>query len=79
MKQCSKCGYTGKPELEQAWLAVAALLVWLIPLGFLSFGYWPFFLLPAIATTAWAVTAVRLRCPACKQRWKSVDSRVDGH
>jgi hypothetical protein len=32
-------------------------------------GFWPFFLLPAVAITAWTLMGVRLRCPSCKQRW----------
>jgi len=55
--------------LEQAWLVPVTAIAWVIPLSFLSFGYWPFFLLPAVAITAWAVMAVRLRCPSCRQPW----------
>ena len=69
MTQCSNCGYTGGPQLEQAWLIPVAVVAWIIPLSFLAVGYWPFFLLPAIAITAWALLAVRLRCPSCKQPW----------
>ncbi len=71
MKHCSHCGYVGKLELDQAWLMLAAVAAWIIPVVFYSFGFWPFFLLPAIAITAWAITAVRPRCPACKKRWQS--------
>ena len=70
MSQCSHCGVTGKLCLRPAWLAWLALLVWLLPLGFLSLGFWPFFLLPSIAITAWALTAVRRVCPGCGKRWQ---------
>ena len=43
----------------------------MVPLGFLSLGYWPFFLLPAVALTAWAWIAARSLCPACGARWKA--------
>lgn len=69
VKRCQKCGYSGRPELEQGWLIAVALIAWIIPLSFLSMGFWPFFLLPAVAITAWALMGVRLRCPSCKQRW----------
>ncbi|MCO6412283.1 MAG: hypothetical protein J5I92_06025 [Thiogranum sp.] len=39
--------------------------IWIVPLAFLAFGYWPFLLLPAIAVTVWAVFAIHLQCPAC--------------
>jgi hypothetical protein len=71
MPRCVHCGYTGRPQLRLAWLAWLALLVWLLPLGFLSLGFWPFFLLPSIAITAWAVTTVRRVCPRCGQPWQS--------
>jgi len=70
MSHCAHCGYTGRSRWKPAWLAVLALLVWLLPLGFLSQGFWPFFLLPSIAITAWAVTAVRRVCPGCGKRWQ---------
>ena len=70
MSQCAHCGVTGKPRLRPAWLAWLALLVWLLPLGFLSLGFWPFFLLPSIAITAWALTAVCRVCPGCGKRWQ---------
>ena len=41
MKRCSNCGYTGGPQLEQAWLIPVAVVAWLIPLSFLAVGYWP--------------------------------------
>jgi hypothetical protein len=49
------------------------MLVWLLPLGFLSQGFWPFFLLPSIAITVWAVSAVRRVCPGCGKPWQSAD------
>lgn len=48
--------------LGLAWLAV---FMWLVPLVFLSFGFWPFFLVPAIAISVWACMTYRLRCPGC--------------
>lgn len=68
MTRCTHCGSTGRPRWRPAWLAVLAVLVWLLPLGFLSMGFWPFFLLPSIAITAWAFTAVRRVCPGCGKR-----------
>jgi hypothetical protein len=44
--------------------------VWLLPLGFLSMGFWPFFLLLSLAITVWAVTAVRRVCPGCGKPWQ---------
>jgi len=35
----------------------------------LSLGFWPFFLLPAVALAAWVWLALRPLCPACKARW----------
>jgi hypothetical protein len=75
MPRCTHCGFTGRPRLRPAWLAVLALLVWLLPLGFLSMGFWPFFLLPSIAITAWAVGAVRRVCPDCCTPWESAERR----
>ncbi len=71
MKRCPHCGYQGKPARESLWLAWVAAAAWLVPLAFLTLGYWPFFLLPAIAVTAWAFIAVRPVCPACKAAWRS--------
>jgi len=65
VNSCPHCDYHGRPRLAPAWLAWLAVLVWLLPLGFLSMGFWPFFLLPSIALTAWAVSAVRRVCPQC--------------
>jgi len=70
MARCAHCGFTGRPRLRPAWLALLAVLVWLLPLGFLSMGFWPFFLLPSVAITAWAVSAVRRVCPRCGQPWQ---------
>jgi hypothetical protein len=70
MNQCARCGFTGRPRLRPAWLAWLALLVWLLPLGFLSMGFWPFFLLLSLAITVWAVTAVRRVCPGCGKPWQ---------
>jgi hypothetical protein len=69
VNRCPHCDFQGRPRLTPAWLAWLAVLVWLLPLGFLSLGFWPFFLLPSIAITAWAVTAVRRTCPQCSRRW----------
>lgn len=64
-KHCDQCGYRGAPQREGVGLVWLAVFIWLVPLAFLSFGFWPFFLLPAVAVSAWAFTAYRLRCPAC--------------
>jgi hypothetical protein len=71
MKRCPHCGYRGKPVRESVWLLWLAAAAWLVPLGFLAFGFWPFFLLPAAALSAWAWLAVRPQCPACRARWTS--------
>jgi hypothetical protein len=65
MSRCAHCHYTGRPRLRPAWLLWLVFLVWLVPLGFLAHGFWPFFLLPAVALTAWAAVAVRRTCPNC--------------
>jgi len=66
---CAHCKYHGRPRLEPAWFAWLAVLVWLLPLGFLSLGFWPFFLLPSVVITAWVVTAVQRTCPGwCASR-----------
>ena len=70
--RCAHCSYHGSPAWRQAWLALLAVLVWLLPLGFLSMGFWPFFLLPSVAITAWAATTVRRVCPRCGQPWQPV-------
>lgn len=66
---CEYCGYVGKPLRSARWLAWLAAAVWLVPLAFLLQGFWPFFLLPAIAITAWAVLAARRVCPHCGKPW----------
>jgi len=70
MNRCPHCGYRGRPRWENSWLAWVAGLVWLLPIGFLSMGYWPFFLLPSIAITVWAWFAVQFTCPVCRGNWK---------
>lgn len=75
MPRCAHCGHRGRPRLRPAWLAWLALLVWLLPLAFLSLGYWPFFLLPAIAISAWALGAVRRHCPRCGRPWRCAPPR----
>ena len=65
MTTCTHCNYTGRARLQPAWLLWLAVLVWLVPLGFLTQGFWPFFLLPAVAVSAWASMAVRRTCPNC--------------
>jgi hypothetical protein len=70
MMRCAHCAGTGRPVWRPLWLALLALLIWLLPLAFLSMGFWPLFLLPSIAITAWAVTAVRRVCPACGRPWQ---------
>lgn len=44
------------------------LVVWFIPIAFLSHGYWPFFLLPAIALTVWSLIVVKRECGRCRRR-----------
>ncbi|MDH3527570.1 MAG: hypothetical protein OEN52_03860 [Gammaproteobacteria bacterium] len=70
MNHCPHCGTSRRPRLEPAWLLWLALLIWLVPLGFLSMGFWPFLLLPSIAISAWAFLAVRPVCPQCGKRRK---------
>jgi len=65
IKHCEQCGYTGAARREGRGLVWLAALMWLVPLAFLSFGFWPFFLFPAIAISAWAYMAYQSRCPGC--------------
>lgn len=44
------------------------LVIWLIPIVFLSHGYWPFFLMPAVAMTVWSLIAVKRECNKCGRR-----------
>lgn len=67
--KCAYCGHTARPLLKNLWLIPVTLLVWLIPVAFLSHGYWPFFLLPAIAITIWSLIAVRRECVRCGRRF----------
>jgi hypothetical protein len=78
MDTCPHCGYAGKPQLTPAWLLWLAGLVWLIPLGFLLTGLWPFFILPSIAITVAAVMAVRPTCPQCGRRRRGSASGGSG-
>jgi hypothetical protein len=71
MQRCTHCGSSGRLRLEPAWLLRLALLIWLVPLGFLSMGFWPFLLLPSIAVSAWAAMVVRPACPQCGRRGKN--------
>ncbi len=74
MDTCPHCDYEGRPQLRPAWLAWLAGLVWLIPLGFLLAGLWPFFILPSIAITAAALLSVRTACPRCGRRRRKTAS-----
>lgn len=74
MATCVHCDFRGRPRLRPAWLLWLAILVWLLPLGFLARGYWPFFLLPALAIDAWAATGVRRTCPRCGRAWPATGS-----
>jgi hypothetical protein len=47
--------------------------VWLIPLGFLLAGLWPFFILPSIAITVAAILAVRPACAQCGRPLRKPD------
>jgi len=76
MMRCAHCAGAGPPVWRPLWLVLLALLVWLLPLGFLSMGFWPFFLLPSVAITVWAVTAVRRVCPDCGRPWQPADRDV---
>lgn len=67
---CPHCGYTGAPRWTNTYLAVVAGLLWVAPLAFLSQGFYPFLILPAIALTVWAVIAIRPVCPACGRPWR---------
>jgi len=62
---CDQCGYIGAPRREGLGLVWLAAFMWLVPVAFLSFGFWPFFLLPAIAVSVWAYLAYQTRCPTC--------------
>jgi hypothetical protein len=73
MMRCAHCGGTGPPVWRPLWLVLLALLVWALPLGFLSMGFWPFFLLPSVAITVWAFTAVHRVCPDCGRPWQPAD------
>jgi hypothetical protein len=70
---CPHCGYAGKARLRPAWLAWLAIAVWLIPLGFLLAGLWPFFILPSIAITVAAILAVRPACAQCGRPLRKPD------
>ena len=70
MDQCRHCGYTGRPRWSSRWLAVVAAVVWLIPLAFLSQGFYPFMVVPAIALTIWAAIAIKRVCPSCGKLWR---------
>jgi hypothetical protein len=74
MDTCPNCRYAGRPRPEPAWLLWLACLVWLVPLGFLLAGLWPFFILPSIAITVAAVLSVRRKCPQCGKRWRPSSS-----
>ena len=65
-RHCHHCGYTGAPRREGLGLIVLAAFLWLLPAAFLVFGFWPFFLVPAIVLTAWAYLSYRESCPACR-------------
>ena len=67
---CPHCGFAGPPRWTNTYIAVVAALVWLAPVAFLSQGWYPFLILPAIALTAWAVMAIRPVCPACGKPWR---------
>lgn len=75
MNTCAQCNYRGRPRLQPGWLLWLGVLVWLVPLGFLSQGYWPFFLLPAVAISVWAYTGVRRTCPRCGSAWPRTPGR----
>jgi hypothetical protein len=47
------------------WRLVLILPLWLVPLGFLSQGYWPFGILPLTLLTVWAALSVQKTCPIC--------------
>jgi len=67
---CRHCGYAGRPRWANGHLAVLAALLWLVPLGFLVQGFYPFLIVPAMAVTVWAVMAVRRTCPSCGRPWR---------
>jgi hypothetical protein len=71
LKHCEHCGYTGPPDRQGIGLLWLAAFMWLVPIAFVSFGFWPFFLVPAVAVTAWAYISYRLVCPACGKSWRS--------
>ncbi|MGD8644394.1 MAG: hypothetical protein PVI15_08905 [Chromatiales bacterium] len=74
---CPSCGEAARPRLNhpiRPWLAAA---FWIIPIGFLSQGYWPFLSIPALLISYWAwVTTYRV-CPRCGLRPPGQDKRPD--
>jgi DNA-directed RNA polymerase subunit RPC12/RpoP len=71
LKKCEYCGSTGSPLREGLGLVWLAVVMWLVPIVFLSFGFWPFFLIPALAVSIWAYLGYRLRCPDCGKNWRN--------
>ena len=69
-ERCPHCGHAGRPRWSNPYLAVVAAVVWLVPLAFLSQGFYPFLIVPAIALTVWALVAVRRVCPSCRRPWR---------
>ena len=66
--KCAYCGHTDRPVLKNLWMIPVTVLIWLVPITFLSHGYWPFFLVPAIAVTVWSLIAVKRECTRCGRR-----------
>lgn len=69
MPQCTHCGYEGKPRLASWNRIILAGALWLVPLFFLSKGFWPVGIVVVTLITAWAVMTTDRICPACKQQW----------
>jgi len=63
--KCKHCGYSGRFSRQHTWLSGLAVVVWIIPLGFLAQGYWPFLIMPAILVTIWAMLSRVWVCPQC--------------
>ncbi|MGD8642677.1 MAG: hypothetical protein PVI15_00230 [Chromatiales bacterium] len=67
---CPNCGLDARPRLNhplRPWLAVA---FWVVPIGFLAQGYWPFLTLPALLISYWAYATTYRVCPDCGHRTK---------
>ena len=65
MSSCPSCGYRGRFRLKNPGRIALAITLWIIPLGFLSQGLWPFGLFPTLLFTIWAFYSNNTVCPSC--------------